>query len=88
MSEGAVGLLVLIAISAIAAIIAHLLMRRYSLASLLAAILSTAVFQGLAFLHVGYLDPFLPMALLAGGALAYAIALMVGLVIRSNRKAS
>ena len=88
MNDGAIGMLVLIAISAVTAIVVHLLIRRYAIASLIAAILSTAIFQGIAFLHVRYLDPFLAIALLAGVALSYAIALIVGLIIRSNRKAS
>ena len=88
MSEGAVGILVLTAVSAITAVVVHLLIRRYTIASLLAAILSTAIFQGIAFLHVGYLDPFWTISLFASGAMAYAIALIIGLIIRSNRKAS
>ena len=88
MSEGAIGIIILIAISVITAVGVHLFLRRYFSASLISAILSNALFQFIAYLHVGYLDPFLPIALLVGGALAYAIALIVGLVFLAYRKTS
>ena len=86
MSEGAIGIIILIAISVITTVAVHLFLRRYFSASLIAAVLSSAIFQFIAILHVGYLDPFLPIALLVGGALAYAIALIVGLIILAYRK--
>ena len=87
MSEGAIGIIILVSISVVTAVAVHLFLHRYFSASLVAAVLSNAIFQFLAYLHVGYLDPFLPIALLVGGALAYAIALIVGLVILAYRKA-
>ena len=88
MSAGAVGFILFIAISTITAAAMHRLLPRLFITSLIAAILSTAIFQGLAYLHDGYPDPFLSISLLAGGALACAIALLVGLMFRANRKAS
>ena len=86
MSEGAIGIVTLLAICGSTAAAAHLLMRRYFAASLISAVLSTAIFQFIAYLHVGYLDPFWPISIPASGALALVISLITGLIILANRK--
>ena len=88
MSEGAIGIIILIAISVITAVAVHLFLRRYFSASLIAAVLSNAIFQFIAYLHIGYLDPFWPISLLAGGALSFAVSLMAGLIIQAYRRTS
>ena len=88
MSEGAIGIIILIVISGITAVAVHLFLRRYFTASLISAVLSNAIFQFVAYLYVGYLDPFWPIALGIGGALAFAIALIVGPIIKAYKKAS
>jgi hypothetical protein len=87
MSEGAAGIIILIAISVICAATVHIFLHRYFRASLVSAVLSTAIFQFIAYLYIGYLDPFWPIAILVGGAMAYAIALIIGLIFLSYRKA-
>lgn len=86
MSEGAIGIIILVVISVLTAVAMHLFRRRLFSAALVAAVISNAIFQFIAYLHVGYLDPFLPIALIIGGALAYAIALIVGFIILAYRK--
>ena len=80
MSEGAIGFIAFIATCTITAIIGHLFLRRYFIASLISAIVSTVIFQIIIFLHLGYLDPFLPIAVIVSGALALAISLIIGLI--------
>ena len=88
MSEGAIGIIILIATSGVTAVAVHLLLRRYIAASLISAVLATAIFQFIAYLHIGYLDPFWPISLLAGGALSFAVSLMAGLIIQAYRRTS
>lgn len=85
MTEGAIGIIILLAISGITAVGAHLLLRRYFIAAFLSAVLSTVVFQIAAYLQAGYLDPFWPLSIPASGVLTFAVALLVGLIIRLYR---
>jgi hypothetical protein len=82
MSEGAVGLFVLLALGVVASIVSHRLIRNYLLASLTAAAIATVAFQLVAWWRQGYLDPFFPIALVVGGVLVFVIALIVGIAPR------
>lgn len=52
MSEGAIGIIILVSISVVTAVAVHRFLHRYFSASLVAAVLSNAIFQFLAYLHV------------------------------------
>jgi len=88
MSEGAVGLGILTVIALLAAVVSHRVIQNYLLAAATAAGIATVTFQLLVRLQLGYLDPFFPIALVGGGALAFIIALLAGLLplVRPRRK--
>ena len=81
MSEGAVGFAVFIGLCIAVAAGAHFVLRRFFLASLLSALASTALFQVIAALYIGYFDPFLPIAVLFSAPIALGISLLVGLLM-------
>jgi NhaP-type Na+/H+ and K+/H+ antiporter len=83
----AMPLLVFLALSLASAVLLwHRYVPRYSSASFGAAVTSTAVFQLLAFLDLGYLDPFVIIAVITSFTAAFVVALLVGLPIRGRRK--
>ena len=89
MSEGTTGILILIGISLITALLCHWLIRNYFIAALCALVIADTAFQFAAYLHDGHLDPFFIIALVTGGGIAFAIAVMVGVPfiwIRRKRK--
>jgi hypothetical protein len=87
MDESATGFLVLIGISVVAALLAHWVIRRYLLASLCAAVGASIAFQFVVYLHLGYLDPFFIFALVVGAAVAFGVAVVIGVpFIRARRK--
>jgi hypothetical protein len=86
MSEGTVGIIVLASLSIMAAVVSHLLVRRYLLATLCGAAVAIVVFLTVDCIRRGYPDKFLPVAFVVGGVLAFGIGLLVGLPVRSFRK--
>jgi hypothetical protein len=86
MSEEAAGLAVLVGFSTAVAFAVHWRWRRFWAASLAAAGLSIGWFEAAVSLRLGYLDPFLPVALLTGGTLAFGIAAAVGALVRRLRR--
>ena len=81
MSEGAVGFAVFVGLCIALAAGAHYFLRRFFLASLLSALASTALFQIIAALYIGYFDPFWPIAVMFSAPIALAISLIVGLLM-------
>lgn len=89
MSEGAVGFAVFVGLCVVVAAGAHYFLRRFFLASILSALASTALFQIIAALYIGYFDPFWPIAVMFSAPIALAISLIVGLLMwisRASRK--
>jgi hypothetical protein len=86
MSEGAIGLIVLVSLSVVAAVVSHMLVRRYLLAAACGALVADILFQVAAFVHLGHLDPFILIAFVVAGGLAFGIALVVGLPFRFMRR--
>ena len=86
MSEAATGIFVLSATGIIVSLTMHAVVRRYVLATIVSATVTTIVFQVLAYVHVGYLDPFFPIAVVVGWFYAGAIAGVVGIPFRLARK--
>ena len=78
MSEGAVGLLVLLGISVVVPLIGHSLSTRYLLTSFLSGVIAISAFLALVLLR-GDRDPFIAIAAVMGRGLAVLIALVVGL---------
>ena len=81
MSEGAVGFAVFVGLCVAVAADTHVFLRRFFLASLLSALASTALFQFVAALYIGYFDPFWPIAVMFSAPIALGISLLVGLLL-------
>jgi hypothetical protein len=79
MHEGAMGMGILIVLAAVAAVVCHRVIHNL-LAAAAAAGIATLTFQLIVRLQLGYLDAFFPIALVVGGALAFLIALLVGVL--------
>ena len=78
MDQALVGIVVLCGISVGTALLFHLKLRRFWVASILAAVTASVTFQFIGYLVLGYLDPFFMIALVTGGILALIIAAVVG----------
>jgi hypothetical protein len=79
------GLFVLLVVALLSATLWHRFVPRYAIA-VVGATLSTAVaFQVIAFIQLGYLDPFFLIAAATSGGLALLIAIVVGLPFRARR---
>jgi len=68
------GIIVFLGLSVVAALVAHVFIRRYFLASILGAIVATILFQVFAYLDLGYLDPFWQIAVMTSGLMSLGIA--------------
>jgi hypothetical protein len=82
MSEGAIGILLLLGISGAVATVTHWLYRRFIIACFLSTFIATLLFQIAAFLHLGHHDPFFPIAVAVAGSISFLVALLVGGVVR------
>lgn len=85
MNEGLEGILLLLGVTVVAALASHALIRKYLVASLVAAFLSVVAFQGLNYAHLGYVDPFLPVAVVLSAAICFILSLAIGLPFRRKR---
>ena len=79
MSEGAIGFLIFLGISVLAALLAHWFIRSYLLASLCAAPVASVGFQVVGYLHDGHLYPLFIVGLAFGAVFAFAVALVAGI---------
>ena len=86
MSEGTAGLVILAAIAMASALLWHWLVPRYIAAVVGATITTATAFQFVAYLHLGYLDPFFLVAMITSSMMAAVIALLVGLPFRAVRR--
>ena len=86
MDQGLVGMMVLCGASVMTALIFHINLKRFWVASVLAALTASIIFQVIGYLVLGYLDPFFMIALVTGGLVALILAVLVGLSIRYFRK--
>lgn len=85
MNEGLEGLLLLLGVTVVAALASHALIGKYLVASLVAAFLSVVAFQALSYAHLGYVDPFLPVAVVLSAAICFVLSLAIGLPFRRKR---
>jgi ethanolamine utilization microcompartment shell protein EutS len=86
LTEAQTGIAVLLATSAVVSIVVHQRERRIVRAVLLSSGVATVSFQVLAALHLGYVDPFFPIALVVGGAIAAFVSTLVGTVFTLYRQ--
>lgn len=85
MEAGIAGILILSIISIVFAVLLHLIVKKYILASLIAGIMSAALFIVVDYIHLGYLDPFFPFALVTSSAIGFIISLAVGIPFKRRR---
>lgn len=86
MSEGTQGVLILIAIAAVIGLIAHARVHRFWPATIAAGLLSSVIFQAVAFVRDGRLDPFFLVALIFGTIYTIGIAALVGVPFYISRR--
>ncbi len=86
MSESAIGLLVLLTVAVISATGWHWVLRSFTAATLLATVTAVLVFQVVAYVHLGYLDPFYLVAVATSSVLCLGVALLVGWVAHIIRR--
>jgi len=86
MSDGAIGIILLVIISAIVSALVHRWTTRFWNGCLLATLISVVGFQLLAYAHAGYLDPFVLIAIPVSGLLSFLVSVLVGKVIENMRQ--
>ncbi|MBP7454336.1 MAG: hypothetical protein KA914_16270 [Ottowia sp.] len=88
MSEGAVGLIVLVIISTSAAYLSHRWIAHFAAASLCATVASCVLFQLAAYAYSGHVDPFIKIAVVISALAALTIAIVVGMLMDHRQKSS
>jgi len=63
-----------------------MVVKSYGVAVLGATVTTVATFQVVAYMQLGYLDPFFLVAVATSTAMAFGIAAIIGLPFRSRRK--
>ena len=86
MGHSAGGFAAFCAVSAVVSLAVHLRTRKFLVACLLSAIISSFLFQVLEVLMSGYLDPFFAIALVNSTFLALGISVVVGRVLVMIRR--
>lgn len=90
MNEGTAGIFVLIIISIIVSIATHAKIKKFFHAIIISVIIGCIVFQVAAYIHVGYLEPFLIIAVITSSLIVAIISALVGLsflYFRNKKKA-
>lgn len=85
-SEGALGFLILSGISVVVAIGAHRALPNFVVACGVTAVVSTALFNIAASMHLGFVDPFWLIAVVVGGGYAFVVSALIGAVLRKWRR--
>ena len=88
MSEGAVGFLVLLGLTAGAAVLWHALVKSYLLASVAAGLTAAGAFQVFDYVHRGHLDMFFHIVIMVTVPLCCGLSLIIGLpfLLRRTRQ--
>ena len=80
------GLIIFLVLATTCSLLSHILIKRISVAILLAAISTAIIFQFLVYFLAGYLDPFFPFSLLTTFAIAFLIVLVIGVPFKVWRR--
>jgi len=86
MSEETIGFVMLSAVSATCAVITHWQIRGYFKASLASMLAAAVLFQCIAWMRLGYMDPFMLIAFPISLPITGAIALLVGVPFHTYRR--
>ncbi len=88
MGQDGVAILLLCVTAVVVSVTSHAVVRRYALASVVAAVASSLLLQCIAYIEVGYLGPFFLIAFALANAVAFGIALIVGIPFLVCRRKS
>ena len=83
MTENTVGLIIFFAIAMGSALVWHWFVPGYLPAVVGASVTTVVVFQAVAYLELGYLDPFFLVALATSSVMATVVALFIGVPVRA-----
>jgi hypothetical protein len=84
--EGSIGLIILCTISALIAIGFHYKFKKPIVAAILSTVSASIAFQVIAYMHLGYLDPFFVIAFGISLGITLLISLLVGIPFAYYRK--
>lgn len=88
MNEDALAIIVFGAICVFSALLMHWRMNSYWAATILSAFLSVVLVQVVAYIDLGYLDPFFLMAVATSSVAAFVISAIVGMFFKVSRNKS
>jgi len=86
MDQSTLAIIIHCVLSIVSALGFHTKIKKYLLASVLSAIVSAVIFQIIGYFVLGYLDPFVIIALITGAMVSFVIALLTGLPFLNLRK--
>ena len=86
MSDGAIGIVLLLAITLLISVVIHRRSTRFWRACLAATAASLVVFEVFAYIRVGYFDPFNVIAVPMSFLISFPVSVIVGNTIRSLRR--
>lgn len=86
MSEVTTLIIILSALSMVCAVIVNALTRRPIKAAGIAVPVASLLLQIACVVHVGYMDPFAPIAFVVGAFWAFPVALFIGLIFHLGRR--
>jgi hypothetical protein len=85
MDESTLGMVVFVGITVATATICHVKIKNYWVATILATLVSVILFQIVAYIELGYLDPFFLIAIVTSSAAALIISILVGALVKNYR---
>jgi len=86
MDDSLLGIVTLVAISVSLAMIFHLRVNSYWLATFVSTFLSVVILQIIFYIELGYLEPFFLIAMATSGIAAFVVSALVGMLIKAFRK--
>ena len=85
MNDGTIGIIVLMTVCIMSATLTHWLIKSTKLATTLSVILSVVIFQIMAYIDSGYLDPFFLIAAVVSAGVALIISAFIGSLFKTSR---
>lgn len=85
MNESTLALVVFAVITIASAMISHVKIKSYWRATILATLVSVVLFQVIAYINLGYLDPFILIAIVITGVVALLISMLIGALVNTYR---
>lgn len=78
MDNETLGVSIFVVICIVLSLTAHWKLKSFWVASFSAAVLAVITFQTIAYVQLGYMDPFLPIAMVVSGVIAIFISCIIG----------